>query len=118
MNEFLLYMVVTIGLMGRDNVNLSFVSAPFMIFCISGIVSYLVEKVIDAEAEIRTAYYNLNWIGAPVKFQKMIVIAMFQPTEIQIGGIFGFDYISLERFTAVAHGAYDFGLIILNLAKN
>lgn len=73
--------------------------SPIAVALMNGLYCYIAEELIDREVHIRDSYYNLNWFEAPLKSQKLILLAMQQPMEIKFGGIFSYDHLSLKRFS-------------------
>lgn len=102
---------------GKENNNIIALVIPLLMSLLVGITSYVTEQIIDAEEEIREAYYNLDWANASLKARKLLLIALQKPNEVKFGCVFENDYASLERYTIVHHQAYDFALILLELAK-
>lgn len=117
-DEYLIYSAMIIGVFGKENLNMILLATPLVPLTVIGFCSFLAEQIIDAEETIRDAYYDLDWPNANVISCKLLLLAMQKPVEIRFGGIFGYDFISLQRFTDVVHNSYNFALILLNLAKN
>lgn len=84
---------------------------------ISGYFCKASENMIEAEQDIRNAYYELDWYKAPLVSRKLILMAMQEPEKIRFGRIFNSDYASMERFLLLIRRAYDFSLILLKLVK-
>lgn len=116
MQEALLFSGFAVALIGKERVQLTMITIPFFLMAFNGFYSFTVDKMIEAEESIRDAYYSLEWYTSSNETRKVLLIAMQQPKEVTFGGIFGKDRTSLARFAETVRQAYDFGLILLNVA--
>lgn len=117
-HETFLYCAIAMALFGREAEFPPVISLPFALIAFIGFYSLTVERIIDAEESIRDAYWELDWLEASVKVRKLILLAVHQPKNISFGALFGKDKMSLIRFSETVRRAYDFGLVLLNLANH
>lgn len=102
---------------GTETLSIAFLGAGIFVAVTIGFLSYTIERMVDAEELIRTAYYDLDWLKSTISLRKLILQAMVKPAEISFGALFGYDKVSLERFGVLLKDAYDIALIFIKLAK-
>lgn len=117
MQELLLFTIIPISLLGKDQHDFLLTTAASLPLCVVGYFSFVAEKIFEKENDVRGAYYSLNWFEMPAKTRKLLLLAMQKPKNVKIAGFFSYDHASLERFAVVVHRAYDFGLILLEVTK-
>lgn len=79
--------------------------------------AYFVEQIIEAEEDLRDEYYQLEWLDTNIKTRKLFLLATQEPKKIKFAGLFGKDHVCFERFGELLKMAYNFGIIMTDLAR-